>query len=168
MVRRVQAAIFMRYGPPDVVRIAEVAKPTTGEHDVLVKVEATTVNRTDCGYRAAKPFILRFFTGLRAKRPTRRILGTEYAGGTALDPEVVAQLFARQEAGGPIGTLTPRESEVLALIAEGRSNAAIARELVLTVGAVEKHVANILMKLRLPPSHDDHRRVLAVLAYLGA
>ncbi len=94
----------------------------------------------------------------------RRVAG----GGTALDPEVVAQLFARHEAGGPIDTLTPRESEVLALMAEGRSNAAVARELVLTVGAVEKHVANILMKLRLPPSDDDHRRVLAVLAYLRA
>jgi DNA-binding NarL/FixJ family response regulator len=92
----------------------------------------------------------------------RRVAG----GGTALDPEVVAQLFSRQKADGPIGRLTPRETEVLAQMAEGRSNAAIARELVLTVGAVEKHVANILMKLRLPPSNDDHRRVLAVLAYL--
>jgi DNA-binding NarL/FixJ family response regulator len=87
-------------------------------------------------------------------------------GGTALDPEVVAQLFARRQAGGPIESLTPRETEVLALMAEGRSNAAVARELVLTIGAVEKHVANILMKLRLPVSDDDHRRVLAVLAYL--
>ena len=92
----------------------------------------------------------------------RRVAG----GGTALDPEVVAQLFAGQRPGGPIGTLTPRETEVLAQMAEGRSNAAIARELVLTVGAVEKHVANILTKLRLPPSSEDHRRVLAVLAYL--
>jgi NADPH:quinone reductase-like Zn-dependent oxidoreductase len=80
MVALVQAAIFTRYGPPDVVRIAEVETPTAGEHGVLVRVEATTVNRTDCGYRAAKPFILRFFTGVRAPRPTRRILGTEYAG----------------------------------------------------------------------------------------
>ena len=88
------------------------------------------------------------------------------AGGTALDPEVVAQLFAGKKQDGPIGTLTPRETEVLAQMAEGRSNAAIARELVLTVGAVEKHVANILTKLRLPPSDDDNRRVLAVLAYL--
>jgi DNA-binding NarL/FixJ family response regulator len=92
----------------------------------------------------------------------RRVAG----GGTALDPEVVAQLFARRQGDGPIGRLTPRESEVLALMAEGRSNGTIARELVLTVGAVEKHVANILAKLRLPPSDDDHRRVLAVLAYL--
>jgi DNA-binding NarL/FixJ family response regulator len=87
------------------------------------------------------------------------------AGGTALDPEVVAQLFSRQRS-GPLEGLTPREVEVLGLMAEGRSNTAIAEALVLTVGAVEKHIANILMKLRLPPSESDHRRVLAVLAYL--
>jgi DNA-binding NarL/FixJ family response regulator len=87
------------------------------------------------------------------------------AGGTALDPEVVAQLFSRQRT-GPLEGLTPREVEVLGLMAEGRSNAGIAEALVLTVGAVEKHIANILMKLRLPPSETDHRRVLAVLAYL--
>jgi len=86
-------------------------------------------------------------------------------GGTALDPEVVAQLFSARRR-GPLERLTPRELEVLGLMAEGRSNAAIAEALVLTVGAVEKHVANILMKLRLPPSESDHRRVLAVLAYL--
>ena len=86
-------------------------------------------------------------------------------GGTALDPEVVAQLFSRQRR-GPLVELTPREREVLGLMAEGRSNAAIAEALVLTVGAVEKHIANIFMKLRLPPSDTDHRRVLAVLAYL--
>jgi DNA-binding NarL/FixJ family response regulator len=86
-------------------------------------------------------------------------------GGTALDPEVVAQLFSARRR-GRLERLTPRELEVLGLMAEGRSNAAIAEALVLTVGAVEKHVANILMKLRLPPSDSDHRRVLAVLAYL--
>lgn len=67
----------------------------------------------------------------------------------ALDPEVVAQLFARGTAGNPLEQLTPREREVLGLMAEGRSNAGIAQELVLTVGAVEKHIANILLKLRL-------------------
>jgi DNA-binding NarL/FixJ family response regulator len=87
-------------------------------------------------------------------------------GGTALDPEVVAQLLSRRRAGSPLDALSPRELEVLGLMAEGRSNAAIATRLVLTVGAVEKHVANILGKLRLPPSSEDHRRVLAVLAYL--
>ena len=88
------------------------------------------------------------------------------AGGTALDPEVVAQLLSRRRAGTPLDALSPRELEVLGLMAEGRSNAAIASQLVLTVGAVEKHVAGILTKLRLPPSTEDHRRVLAVLAYL--
>jgi DNA-binding NarL/FixJ family response regulator len=86
-------------------------------------------------------------------------------GGTALDPEVVAQLFSSRQS-GPLEALTPREREVLGLMAEGRSNAAIAQELVLTVGAVEKHIANILLKLGLPPSETDHRRVLAVLTYL--
>jgi DNA-binding NarL/FixJ family response regulator len=86
-------------------------------------------------------------------------------GGTALDPEVVAQLFSRRRQ-GPLAELTPRELEVLGLMAEGRSNAGIAQALVLTVGAVEKHVASILGKLELPPSESDHRRVLAVLAYL--
>lgn len=85
------------------------------------------------------------------------------AGGTALDPEVVAQLLSRRK---PLAVLSPRELEVLGLMAEGRSNAAIAKQLVLTTGAVEKHVASILTKLRLPPSSEDHRRVLAVLAYL--
>ena len=87
-------------------------------------------------------------------------------GGTALDPEVVAQLFQRRREGGPLDRLTPREREVLTLMAEGRSNAGIAQSLVLTVGAVEKHVQSILSKLDLPQSWTDHRRVLAVLAYL--
>jgi len=87
-------------------------------------------------------------------------------GGTALDPEVVAQLFAVRRRSDPLERLTPREREVLAAMAEGRSNAGIAEALVLSVGAVEKHVASILQKLDLPPSETDHRRVLAVLAYL--
>ncbi len=92
----------------------------------------------------------------------RRVAG----GGTALDPEVVSQLLSRRANERPLERLTPREREVLALMAEGRSNAGIAQELVLTVGAVEKHVANILQKLRIPPSESDHRRVLAVVTYL--
>ena len=87
-------------------------------------------------------------------------------GGTALDPLVVAQLFSSRRADDPLERLTPREREVLGLMAEGRSNAGIPEQLVLTVGAVEKHIANIFMKLRLPPSETDHRRVLAVLAYM--
>ena len=86
--------------------------------------------------------------------------------GTALDPEVVAQLLGRQRQGSHLDDLSPRELEVLTLMAEGCSNAAIAERLVLTTGAIEKHIANILIKLRLPPSTDGHRRVLAVLAYL--
>jgi DNA-binding NarL/FixJ family response regulator len=85
-------------------------------------------------------------------------------GGTALDPEVVAQLLARSRR--PHDQLTPREGEVLALMAEGRSNAGIAERLVVSEGAVEKHVSNIFAKLELAPAGSDHRRVLAVLAYL--
>ncbi|HTU88131.1 MAG TPA: response regulator transcription factor [Solirubrobacteraceae bacterium] len=88
------------------------------------------------------------------------------AGGTALDPDVVSQLFSRRREDGPLERLTPREREVLSLMAEGRSNAGIAESLVLTVGAVEKHVQSILSKLDLAQSTGDHRRVLAVLAYL--
>jgi DNA-binding NarL/FixJ family response regulator len=94
------------------------------------------------------------------------------SGGTALDREVVAELMrARTASGaddGALGTLTPREREVLELMAEGRSNAAVARALVVSGGAVEKHVRNIFSKLDLPSSNDDHRRVLAVLAFLRA
>jgi DNA-binding NarL/FixJ family response regulator len=93
-------------------------------------------------------------------------------GGTALDREVVAELMRRggDEGGasGALGSLTPREREVLALMAEGRTNNAIARELVVTSGAVEKHVSSIFARLDLPASTDDHRRVLAVLAFLRA
>jgi DNA-binding NarL/FixJ family response regulator len=86
-------------------------------------------------------------------------------GGSALDPEVVAQLLARSR--HPLGELTPREREVLALMAEGRSNAAIAAALVVGGGAVEKHINSIFTKLGLAPAERDHRRVLAVLRYLG-
>lgn len=87
-------------------------------------------------------------------------------GGTALDPDVVAQLVSRGGADGPLAELTPREREVLGLMAEGRSNAGIAGALVLSVGAVEKHIASIFSKLGLRQSDSDHRRVLAVLTYL--
>jgi DNA-binding NarL/FixJ family response regulator len=88
------------------------------------------------------------------------------AGGTALDPEVVAQLIVKSRS-HPVAELTPREREVLALMAEGRSNAAIAATLGVSDGAVEKHVSSIFGKLGLVPSDNDHRRVLAVLTYLG-
>jgi DNA-binding NarL/FixJ family response regulator len=89
------------------------------------------------------------------------------AGGTVLDAEVVAQLLARTRHHDPVERLTPREREVLALMAEGRSNAAIGQQLVISDGAVEKHVRNIFTKLDLPPTEQDHRRVLAVLRWLG-
>jgi DNA-binding NarL/FixJ family response regulator len=87
-------------------------------------------------------------------------------GGSALDPEVVAQLVGRRRKDDPLQDLTPREREVLELMAEGRSNNAIGERLFITQRAVEKHVTSIFSKLRLPPASDDHRRVLAVLAFL--
>jgi DNA-binding NarL/FixJ family response regulator len=89
------------------------------------------------------------------------------AGGTALDPEVVSQLLRASRHVDGLAALSPREREVLALMAEGRSNAGVARALVVTGGVVEKHVASIFGKLGLPPSEGDNRRVLAVLRYLG-
>jgi DNA-binding NarL/FixJ family response regulator len=89
-------------------------------------------------------------------------------GGTALDPEVVAQLLGRRSGESALASLTPREREVLALMAEGRSNRAITEELVVSAGAVEKHIGNIFAKLGLEPDDADHRRVLAVLQYLDA
>ena len=88
------------------------------------------------------------------------------SGGTALDPEVVSQLLGASRRRDALAVLTPREREVLGLMAEGRTNAAIARQLVVSERAVEKHVANIFTKLDLAPSGEDHRRVLAVLRYL--
>ena len=89
-------------------------------------------------------------------------------GGTALDAEVVAQLLARTRRRDPLDRLSPREREVMGLMAEGRTNAAIARQLVVSDGAVEKHVSNIFTKLDLPPTEHDHRRVLAVLRWLDS
>ncbi len=90
------------------------------------------------------------------------------AGESALDPDVVARLVGRKRKTGPLDNLTPRERQVLALIAEGRSNVGIARELTVTVAAVERHVTSIFDKLGLHQSPDQHRRVLAVLTYLRA
>jgi DNA-binding NarL/FixJ family response regulator len=87
-------------------------------------------------------------------------------GATVLDPQVVAQLLARQRRDDPLGALTARERQLLALMAEGHSNTAIARRLVLSASAVEKHIGNVFAKLGLPPDDEQHRRVLAVLAYL--
>jgi DNA-binding NarL/FixJ family response regulator len=93
----------------------------------------------------------------------RRVAG----GGTAMDPEVIARLLDRSSADGALGSLSPREREVLEMMAEGRSNAAIAQRLFITERAVAKHTSSIFLKLNLQPSDDDNRRVLAVLAYLG-
>jgi DNA-binding NarL/FixJ family response regulator len=87
-------------------------------------------------------------------------------GGSALDPAIVSQLVGRRRGDDPLGELTPREREVLGLMAEGRSNQGIAQRLVVTERAVEKHVTSIFSKLKLPAATADHRRVLAVLAYL--
>ena len=87
------------------------------------------------------------------------------AGGTVLDPEVVSQLMVKRSS--PLDRLTPREHEVLALMAEGLGNTAIAEKLVISEGAVHKHVGNVFLKLDLPPTDSGHRRVLAVLAHLG-
>ena len=89
-------------------------------------------------------------------------------GGTAIDPEVVSQLLTRRRRASVLDELTPREREVLGLMAEGHTNAAIAERLVVTGGAVEKHIGNVFMKLGLPQTEQHHRRVLAVLTYLGA
>jgi DNA-binding NarL/FixJ family response regulator len=89
-------------------------------------------------------------------------------GGTALDAEVVAQLMVRNRADDPLAALTPRERDVLAAMAEGRTNVGIAKLLSITEGATEKHISNIFGKLELPDSQNDHRRVLAVLTFLGS
>jgi DNA-binding NarL/FixJ family response regulator len=95
-------------------------------------------------------------------------LRTVARGGTVMDPEVVAKLLARRSGQPPVARLTDRERQVLALMAEGRSNNAIAQRLVITDKAVSKHCTSIFAKLDLPPSDDDNRRVLAVLAYLDS
>jgi serine/threonine-protein kinase PknK len=95
-------------------------------------------------------------------------IGRIVKGGSVVDPAVVQELVAARRVNDPLDEITAREREVLALMAEGRSNAGIARALVVTEGTVEKHVHSILSKLNLPETHDDHRRVLAVLAFLDA
>jgi DNA-binding NarL/FixJ family response regulator len=104
----------------------------------------------------------RVLNGAQFTDAVRRVAG----GGTVMDPEVIAQLLNRNSADGALATLSPREHDALALMAEGRSNAAIAQRLFITESAVAKHIASIFLKLNLQPSDDDNRRVLAVLAYL--
>ena len=90
------------------------------------------------------------------------------AGGSALDPQIVSRLLAGTRDGGPLAMLSAREREVLALVAEGRSNQAVGDQLEISQRAVQKHVTSIFTKLGLPPAEDDNRRILAVLAYLRA
>ena len=98
-----RAVVYDRYGPPEVLRVEEVEKPVPGEDEVLVKIHATTVNRTDCGLRKAKPFVSRFFTGVR--RPKRRILGMEFAG----EIEAVGPAVTGFAVGDPVfGVKEPR------------------------------------------------------------
>jgi DNA-binding NarL/FixJ family response regulator len=104
----------------------------------------------------------RVFDSTQFVDAVRRVAG----GGTAMDPEVIARLLNRNSSRGAVATLSPREREVLGLMAEGRSNAAIGQQLVITERAVAKHTASIFLRLGLQPSDDDNRRVLAVLAYL--
>ncbi|MGW5263340.1 response regulator transcription factor [Microbispora sp. NPDC004025] len=106
----------------------------------------------------------RVFNGEQFVDAVRRVAG----GGTAMDPEVIARLLASNARSEPLGRLTPREREVLELMAEGRSNAAIGQRLFLSDSAVGKHTASIFAKLGLAPSDDDNRRVLAVLAFLNS
>jgi DNA-binding NarL/FixJ family response regulator len=105
----------------------------------------------------------RVFDGAQFAAMVREVAG----GGTAMDPEVIARLLTRNSGDGALAALSPREREVLGLMAEGRSNAAIAQRMVITERSVAKHTASIFLRLGLPPSDDDNRRVLAVLAYLG-
>jgi DNA-binding NarL/FixJ family response regulator len=93
-------------------------------------------------------------------------LGRVARGGSVLDPKVVSQLLSAGDADDPLAELTPREREVIALVAEGRSNKGIGERLFISERAVQKHVTSIFVKLGLPPSDDDHRRILAVLAYV--
>jgi len=139
--------------------------PSTAILVVSQYIEQTYTSELLAGGRAGVGYLLkdRIFDVAEFVAAVHRVA----EGGTALDPEVVAQLFSRRR-GSALDDLSDREREVLGLMAEGKSNAAIAEALVLTVGAVEKHIANIFMKLGLTPSGNDHRRVLAVLAYLDA
>jgi DNA-binding NarL/FixJ family response regulator len=104
----------------------------------------------------------RVFDSAQFVDAVRRVAG----GGTVMDPEVIARLLNHNSTHGAVATLSPREREVLGLMAEGRSNAAIAEQMVITERAVAKHTASIFLRLGLQPSDDDNRRVLAVLAYL--
>jgi DNA-binding NarL/FixJ family response regulator len=167
---------------PDVV-VVDVRMPPTFTDEGLRAALAVRRSWPDTGVLVLSQYVEeRYATELLSDRPQgvgyllkdRVAELTEFldaldrvaANGSVLDPEVVAQLLARSR--HPLAGLTPRELDVLALMAEGRSNAAIAAALVVGDGAVEKHISSIFAKLGLPPAEHDHRRVRAVLRYLGA
>ena len=140
--------------------------PGTGVLVLSQYIETRYATRLLAGSAAGVGYLLkdRVADGAEFAAALARVAG----GGTALDPEVVSQLGRSSSHAAGLATLTAREREVLALMAEGRSNAGIAAALVISAGAVEKHVASIFAKLGLPVSEADNRRVLAVLRYVGA
>jgi DNA-binding NarL/FixJ family response regulator len=168
---------------PDVV-ITDIQMPPTGTDDGLRAARAIREAQPDVGVLVLSQFLEAEYAldlvGDRAQGvgyllkdrvgdidtladAVRRIAG----GGSVLDPDVVQAMVGRRRVADPIDDLTPREREVLALMAEGRSNKGLAEELVVTVAAVERHVTSIFGKLGLHPASEDHRRVLAVLEYLN-
>jgi DNA-binding NarL/FixJ family response regulator len=169
---------------PDVA-IVDVRMPPTNTDDGLRAAQRIRAEQPDCGVLVLSQYIEE---GYALELLSENAEGVGYLlkdrvadverftesvrrvgeGGSALDPEVVAQLLGRRRREDPLDELSPREREVLELMAEGRSNHAIADAMVVTERAVEKHVTSIFGKLKLPPTAEDHRRVLAVLRYLRA
>jgi DNA-binding NarL/FixJ family response regulator len=169
--------------------VVDVRMPPTNTDDGLRAALEIRTRWPDIGILVLSQYVEeRYATELLASGPERGPSGIGYLlkdrvadvaeflaavrrvgeGGTALDPEVVAQLLARSRQHDPLAALSPRERDVLGAMAEGQSNAAIARSLVVNESTVEKHVTNIFTKLDLPPADHSHRRVLAVLRWLGA
>jgi DNA-binding NarL/FixJ family response regulator len=169
---------------PDIA-IVDVRMPPTNTDDGLRAAQKIRAEQPDCGVLVLSQYIEE---GYALELLSENAEGVGYLlkdrvadverftesvrrvgeGGSALDPEVVAQLLGRRRREDPLEELSPREREVLELMAEGRSNHAIAEAMVVTERAVEKHVTSIFGKLKLPPTAEDHRRVLAVLRYLRA
>jgi DNA-binding NarL/FixJ family response regulator len=167
---------------PDVV-IVDIRMPPTHTEEGLEAAHAIRARHPGIGILILSQHVeVGIATRLLAERPQGlgyllkdRVIDLEdfigtlrrvAAGGSALDPQIVSRLLAAMRDGDPLRTLTPREREVLELLAEGRSNKGIAERLVVTERAVQKHISSIFAKLDLPADEDDHRRILAVLAYL--
>ena len=163
--RRPAAAYLHRRGPPGGAgRPARGARPAGAWCCPSTSSSSTPANCWPAAPAASATCLKdRVFDSAQFVEAVRRVA----AGGTAMDPEVIARLLARNTGNDAVSALSPREREVLGLMAEGRSNAAIAQRLVITERAVAKHTASIFLRLGLQPSEDDNRRVLAVLAYLG-